>query len=51
LGDGLTIGYHGLNLGRLALCAAASGSMRVMLANLLPWAAFRRTYGQPINTR
>jgi alkylation response protein AidB-like acyl-CoA dehydrogenase len=51
LGDGLTIGYHGLNLGRLALCAAAAGSMRVMLANLLPWAAFRRTYGQPINTR
>jgi alkylation response protein AidB-like acyl-CoA dehydrogenase len=51
LGDGLTIGYHGLNLGRLALCAAAAGSMRVMLANLLPWAEFRRTYGQPINTR
>jgi alkylation response protein AidB-like acyl-CoA dehydrogenase len=51
VGDGLTIAYHGLNLGRLALCAAASGSMRVMLANLLPWAEFRRTYGQPIATR
>jgi acyl-CoA dehydrogenase len=50
-GDGLTIAYHGLNLGRLALCAAASGTMRVFLANLLPWAAFRRTYGQPIATR
>src|SRR5207248_11315431 len=50
-GDGLTIAYHGLNLGRLALCAAAAGSMRVMLANLLPWAEFRRTYGQPIATR
>ncbi|HMP58546.1 MAG TPA: acyl-CoA dehydrogenase family protein [Gemmatales bacterium] len=50
-GDGLTIAYHGLNLGRVSLCAAASGSMRVMLANMLPWAAFRRTYGQAINTR
>jgi alkylation response protein AidB-like acyl-CoA dehydrogenase len=51
LGDGLTIAYHGLNLGRIALCATAAGSMRVLLANMLPWAEFRRTYGQPINTR
>jgi alkylation response protein AidB-like acyl-CoA dehydrogenase len=51
IGDGLTIAYHGLNLGRLSLCAGASGSMRVMLANMLPWAQFRRTYGQPIATR
>jgi acyl-CoA dehydrogenase len=50
-GDGLTIAYHGLNLGRLALCAGASGSMRILLANMLPWAGFRRTYGQLINTR
>ena len=27
-GDGLTIAYHGLNLGRLSLCATAAGSMR-----------------------
>jgi alkylation response protein AidB-like acyl-CoA dehydrogenase len=51
VGDGLTIAYHGLNLGRLALCATAAGSMRVMLASILPWAEFRRTYGQPIATR
>jgi alkylation response protein AidB-like acyl-CoA dehydrogenase len=51
LGDGLTIAYHGLNLGRVALCATAAGSMRVLLANLLPWAEFRRTYGQPIASR
>jgi alkylation response protein AidB-like acyl-CoA dehydrogenase len=51
MGDGLTIGYHGLNLGRLALCATAAATMRVLLANILPWADFRRTYGQPINTR
>ncbi len=50
-GDGLTIAYHGLNLGRLSLCAGAAGSKRVMLANTLPWADFRRTYGQPIKSR
>jgi acyl-CoA dehydrogenase len=50
-GDGLTIAYHGLNLGRVALCSVAAGSMRVMLANLLPWARFRRTYGAAIETR
>lgn len=51
IGDGLTIAYHGLNLGRVSLCATAAGNLRVMLANILPWAAFRKTYGQPINTR
>ncbi len=51
VGDGLTVAYHGLNLGRLALCATASGVMRMMLANILPWAHFRETYGQPIETR
>ncbi len=50
-GDGLTIAYHGLNLGRVALCANAAGTMRMMLASILPWAAFRRTYGQPIGNR
>lgn len=50
-GDGLTIAYHGLNLGRVALCATASATMRVLLANMLPWAGFRKTYGQFINTR
>jgi alkylation response protein AidB-like acyl-CoA dehydrogenase len=51
IGDGLTIAYHGLNLGRLALCASAAGVMRTLLANLLPWAEYRRTYGQAIVTR
>jgi alkylation response protein AidB-like acyl-CoA dehydrogenase len=51
IGDGLTIAYHGLNLGRLSLCANASGCMRTMLANMLPWAEFRVTYGQPIAKR
>jgi alkylation response protein AidB-like acyl-CoA dehydrogenase len=51
LGDGLTVAYHGLNLGRLALCTVASASMKAMLANLLPWAHFRETYGQAIESR
>lgn len=50
-GDGLTIAYHGLNLGRVALCANAAGTMRWMLAEMLPWARFRHTYGQPIDHR
>jgi alkylation response protein AidB-like acyl-CoA dehydrogenase len=51
VGDGLTVAYHGLNRGRLSLCAAAAGTMRVLLANLLPWAEYRVTYGQPIARR
>jgi acyl-CoA dehydrogenase len=51
VGDGLTIAYHGLNLGRVALCACAAGAMRLMLANMLSWAHFRRTYGQAIERR
>jgi hypothetical protein len=50
-GDGLTIAYHGLNLGRVSLCANAAGTMRLMLANLLPWAEYRHTYGEPIARR
>ena len=50
-GDGLTIAYHGLNLGRIALCANAAGTMRSMLGSMLPWSHFRRTYGQPIEKR
>ena len=50
-GDGLTVAYHGLNLGRVALCANAAGTMRQMLASMIPWANFRLTYGQPIARR
>ncbi len=50
-GDGLTIAYHGLNLGRLSLCAGAGAAMRTFLANILPWSAFRKTYGQQIQVR
>ena len=50
-GDGLTIAYHGLNLGRVALCANAAGAMRLMMASMIPWAKFRETYGQRIYKR
>lgn len=50
-GDGLTIAYHGLNYGRVALCAGAAGNMRMMLADMLPWSKFRKTYGQTIVKR
>lgn len=50
-GDGLTIAYHGLNRGRISLCATAAGAMRFMLADMIPWAHFRRTYGAPIGKR
>ena len=50
-GNGLTIAYHGLNLGRVALCATAAGNMRLMLASMLPWANFRVTYGEAIAKR
>ncbi|MEE2706216.1 MAG: acyl-CoA dehydrogenase family protein [Planctomycetota bacterium] len=50
-GDGLTIAYHGLNLGRVSLCANAAGTMRLMMASIIPWAKFRVTYGETIGTR
>ena len=51
MGDGLTVAYHGLNLGRVSLCANAAGTMRMMLANILPWTGYRKTYGESIQRR
>lgn len=53
IGDGLTIAYHGLNRGRVALCANAAGVMRLLLRSMSPesWGSFRETYGQPIEKR
>jgi len=50
-GDGLTVAYHGLNLGRISLCANASGCMKTMLDSMLPWGTYRSTYGQSIKNR
>jgi alkylation response protein AidB-like acyl-CoA dehydrogenase len=50
-GDGLSIAYHGLNRGRVALCANAAGTMRQLLAGMLPWSRRRVTHGRPIAQR
>lgn len=50
-GNGLTIAYHGLNLGRISLCANAAGTMRLMMASMIPWSNFRITYGESIAKR
>jgi len=50
-GDGLTIAYHGLNLGRISLCANSAGTMRLMMASMIPWAKYRKTYGAAIASR
>lgn len=51
VGDGLTVAYHGLNRGRIALCANASGVMRTLLAAMMPWGEYRTTYGDKIGKR
>lgn len=48
---GLIFAYHGLNRGRVALCANAAGVMRTLLKSMVPWTQFRRTYGQNIEKR
>jgi alkylation response protein AidB-like acyl-CoA dehydrogenase len=50
-GDGLTIAYHGLNRGRVAVCAMAAGQLRTMLGTLVPWIRHRRTYGAALAER
>lgn len=50
-GDGLTIAYHGLNRGRIALGANAAGTIRLLLKSCLPWADYRETYGEKIGNR
>ncbi|MBY0358515.1 MAG: acyl-CoA dehydrogenase family protein [Candidatus Obscuribacterales bacterium] len=51
--NGLIIAYHGLNYGRVALCANSAGVMRLMLRSITPesWGKFRKTYGEAIETR
>jgi len=51
LGKGLTIAYHGLNRGRIALCANAAGVIRALMADTIPWAQKRVTYKRRIAKR
>ncbi len=50
-GDGLVILYHGLNRGRVAVCAYVAGEMLLQLNAMLPWAKHRITYGKTIQER
>jgi len=52
-GNGLVIAYHGLNYGRVALCANAAGVMRQLLRSIAPgsWGSYRVTFSQPIEKR
>lgn len=50
-GKGWPVIYQGLNQGRVALCANAAGSLRRMLAGLMPWVTFRQTFGVRIGDR
>ncbi|MFO0902887.1 MAG: acyl-CoA dehydrogenase [Pirellulales bacterium] len=50
-GDGLTIAYHGLNRGRVAVCAVAAGQLRVMLGSVVEWVQQRSTYGAALARR
>ncbi len=46
--ESLRIAYHGLNRGRVSLCANAAGTLRSMLAHMIPWVKYRRTFGRAI---
>ncbi len=48
---GLVIAYHGLNRGRISLCANAAGTMEAMMADTIPWARYRETYAKEIGER
>ncbi len=50
-GDGRAIARHALNHGRVAVCAMAAGSLRLIAASLLPWVQQRQTFGAPIGSR
>ncbi|MFO0870025.1 MAG: acyl-CoA dehydrogenase family protein [Pirellulales bacterium] len=50
-GNGLTVAYHGLNRGRVAVCAVAAGQLRALLGSLIPWVTHRATYGAPLAER
>lgn len=50
-GSGLSIAYHGLNKGRVSLCANAAGTMTALLADMVPWTHERKTYNYEIADR
>jgi long-subunit acyl-CoA synthetase (AMP-forming)/alkylation response protein AidB-like acyl-CoA dehydrogenase len=49
--DPLAIVWHGLNRGRTTLAAQAAGTLRLLLAHAVEFAARRETWGRPIASR
>jgi long-subunit acyl-CoA synthetase (AMP-forming)/alkylation response protein AidB-like acyl-CoA dehydrogenase len=49
--DGMAIVWHGLNRGRVTLCAQAAGTLRILLAHATDHARRRQTWGRPIASR
>jgi alkylation response protein AidB-like acyl-CoA dehydrogenase len=49
--DGRAVGYHGLNHGRVLVCAFAAGGLRAMAGILIPWVQTRATFGAVIGRR
>jgi hypothetical protein len=47
----LAIVWHGLNRGRTTLAAQAAGTLRLLLAHAVEFAARRETWGRPIASR
>ena len=49
--DGMAIVWHGLNRGRVTLCAQAAGTLRILLSHAADHARLRHTWGRPIASR
>jgi len=50
-GNTLASIYSGLNYGRVAVGSTCAGVLRLHLASICPWAKYRETFGQAIETR
>ncbi|MGE5288016.1 MAG: acyl-CoA dehydrogenase family protein [Micromonosporaceae bacterium] len=48
---GRAVAYHGLNHGRVLVCAFSAGILRLMAGILIPWVQTRETFGAVIGSR
>ena len=49
--NGRSAAYHGLNHGRVLVCAFSAGILRIMAGTLIPWVQTRETFGAVIGSR
>lgn len=49
--NGRSAAYHGLNHGRVLVCAFSAGILRLMAGTLIPWVQTRETFGAVIGSR